>query len=361
MKTGLTIEQMTDEVMRQSALKADYIVDTRRLELEHGGMGTVLRMTDDNAVDVVEPMDLNATAHRQIGTHCGIPTKYYDRMQTENPELLTTNVNSWFRRKPSQRLLRTLNGTARAFLSSRYRRIDNLEIMQAVLPIICEIPEVRFESCQITEDKMFIKAVNPRLQTEVTPGDIVQAGIVISNSETGQGRVYVQPLIYRLVCRNGMVVNDAGAHRNHIGRTNTSDENYLLYTDKTLQADDRAFLFKIQDTVRAAIDKAVFGRVVNMLRDAKDAHMETTDIPAIVKLASREFGLLDNEGEGVLKRLIEARDYTMYGLANAVTRHSQDVEDYERASNLEGVGYEIISMAPTLWNRLNHAAVSAAA
>jgi hypothetical protein len=158
-----------------------------------------------------------------------------------------------------------------------------------------------------------------------------------------------------------MVVNDAGTRRNHIGRTNTSDENYLLYTDETLQADDRAFMLKIQDTVRAAVDETVFGRVVDIMRGAKDAHMNTTDIPAIVKLASREFGLLDNESEGVLNRLIEARDYTLYGLANAVTRHSQDIEDYERASNLEGVGYEIISMEPIVWNRLNRMAMQAAA
>ena len=61
---------------------------------------------------------------------------------------------------------------------------------------------------------MYIKVVNPRLQADVVPGDVVQAGVIISNSETGLGSVTIQPLIYRLVCSNGMVINDAKTRRN---------------------------------------------------------------------------------------------------------------------------------------------------
>ena len=82
--------------------------------------------------------------------------------------------------------------------------MDNYNIASAVLPILAEIPDVRIESCQITDSRMYIKAVNPRLQEDVTPGDTVQAGVVISNSEVGLGSVNIQPLIYRLVCSNGI-------------------------------------------------------------------------------------------------------------------------------------------------------------
>jgi len=361
MKAGRTIAQLSAEVMRQNDLKADYLVDTRRLNMEYDGGSTVMHMTNNKGVDMVEPMDINSTAHSQIGVHCDIPSKYYSLMSSENPQLLATNVNSWFGKKPTQRMLRTLDGTARAFLSSRYRRIDNFDIMHAVLPIIGEIPDARVESCEITDNKMYIKVVNPRLEREVAPGDVVQAGIVISNSETGQGRVSVQPLVFRLVCLNGMVVNSAGTRRNHVGRANTSDENYLLYSDKTLESDDRTLLLKIQDTVRAAVDEVMFGKVIDTMREAKGVRMDPLDIPGVVKLASRQFNLLDAESEGVLNRLIEASDYTLFGLANAVTRHSQDVESYERASELESVGYEIITMAPAVWNRLNSMAYAAAA
>ena len=67
------------------------------------------------------------------------------------------------------------------------------------------------------------------MQAEVSPGDIVQAGVIISNSEVGLGSVSIQPLIYRLVCSNGMVVNEAAARRNHVGRVTDSEENFSVY------------------------------------------------------------------------------------------------------------------------------------
>ena len=62
----------------------------------------------------------------------------------------------------------------------------------------------------------------------------------------------------------------------------------------------------------------------------------------------------------MLQRLIEGADYTLYGLANAVTRHSQDVESYDRASKLEEIGYQIITMSPDLFRQINQAARIAA-
>ncbi|MEY8420593.1 DUF932 domain-containing protein [Oscillospiraceae bacterium 44-5] len=130
-------------------------------------------------------------------------------MLQEDADLLSCNVNRWLQRAPEQRMIRTMDGRARAFLSNRYRRIDNIDIARVTLPIIKEMPDARYESCQITDDYMYLKVVNPRLTAKVVPGDIVQAGVVISNSETGQGAVCIQPLIFRLVCSNGMVVNEA--------------------------------------------------------------------------------------------------------------------------------------------------------
>jgi hypothetical protein len=361
MKTGLTIEAMSREIMRQNSAKADYLLDTRSLEMEAYGSGVALHMLGGDGLDVTEPLDITPIAHRQIGTHLKIPASYYDRMKAENPALLAQNVNSWFNGNPDERMVRTLDGTARAFVSRRYRRIDHLEILQAVLPVLGEMPDARFESCEITESRMYIKVVNPRLETEVVKGDVVQAGVVISNSETGQGSVCVQPLIFRLICLNGMVINDAATRRNHVGRVQQAEENYQLYTDKTLLADDRAFLLKVQDTVRAAVDEARFGMVVDMMQDAAGARMNTNDIPSIVKLAGKNYGLTESEGDGVLNRLIEEHDYTQYGLANAVTRHSQDIGGYDRASDLEIIGYNILSITRPEWNRLNQAASQIAA
>lgn len=352
MKQGMTIQQAAAEIMRQSQAKADYLVNTENLHMETCDGVPTLRLLDGE-IDRMEPLDILPTAHRQMGDYLGIPRKYYDRMLQENIGLLAHNVNTWLHRGPEQRMIRTIDGRARAFLSNRYRRIDNIDIAQMTLPIIQEIPDAIYESCNLSDDYMFIKVVNPKLTAEVVPGDIVQAGVVISNSETGQGAVCVQPLIYRLVCSNGMTVNEARTRRNHIGRVSSADENLLIYSKETLEADDKAFTMKVQDTVRAAVDEAWFARIVDTLRDSTDKKLNTADIPSVVKLASSSFGITEAESNGVFQHLIQDADYTLYGLANAVTRYSQDVESYDRASKLEEIGYQIVTMSPELFRRIN--------
>ena len=354
MKKGMTIQETLTEIMRQSEAKADYMVNLGNMHLETCDGVPALRLLDETGLDRVEPLDILPTAHRQIGEFLNIPRKYYDRMLQENIGLLAENVNSWLGRLEGERMVRTIDGKACAFLSNRYRRIDNLDIARITLPIIEKMPGAIYESCQITDDAMYIKVVNPRLTAEVVPGDVVQAGVVISNSETGQGAVSIQPLIFRLVCTNGMTVSEAGTRRNHIGRVNSSDENFLLYSQETIEADDRAFIMKVQDTVRAAVDEAQFARVLDKLRESKDKKLNTADLPGVVKLASSRMGITDAESDGVLQRLIEGADYSLYGLANAVTRHSQDVESYDRASKLEEIGYHVITMSPELFRHINN-------
>ena len=347
MKTGLTIKEMAQELLRQSKAKQDYLVNTGSLSLSVTSDVPQLRVTE-NGLDKITPLDIRQTAHRQLGTYLGIPQKYYELMRTDAPELLAYNANYWFSQKNELRTLRTMDGCARAFLSNRYRRIDNLDIASVTLPVIGELPEARFVSTQITDDFMYIKVVNPRLQADVVPGDVVQAGVIISNSETGLGSVTIQPLIYRLVCSNGMVINDAKTRRNHI------------YSNDTLLADDHAFVLKIKDTVRAAISEARFAQAVSRMRESTEAMLDTKQLPAIVKLASSSFGITEDESNGVLEHLITGGDFSLYGLANAVTRFSQDVESYDRATKLEEIGYSVMTMSPALFRQMNRTELLAA-
>ena len=360
MKSGRSIQDVSREILRQQEAKADYLVATDRLYMDTWGDSPVIRVLDREGIDQIEPLEIQQTAHQQIGTYLDIPSKYYDRMLQRDPALLSYNVNRWFQKEPEQKLLRTMDGKARAFLSNRYRRIDNLDIARVVLPIIGEMEGARFESCEITDDRMYLKVVNPRLQAEVVPGDIVQAGIMISNSETGLGAVNIQPLIYRLVCSNGMGINDAKTRRNHVGRAATSEEDFSIYSSETLLADDHAFVLKIKDTVRAAISEARFAQVVSRMRESTEAMLDTKQLPAIVKLASSSFGITEDESNGVLEHLITGGDFSLYGLANAVTRFSQDVESYDRATKLEEIGYSVMTMSPALFRQMNQTELLAA-
>ena len=118
-------------------------------------------------------------------------------------DLLAYNANTWFKQENSQRMLRTLDGSARAYLSNRYRRIANIDIAGVTLPILGGLPDIRFESGQITESRMYIKGVNPRLQAEVSPGDIVQACLLYTSHTKSTVDNHKIIIILYLVVVNG--------------------------------------------------------------------------------------------------------------------------------------------------------------
>lgn len=143
-----------------------------------------------------------------------------------------------------------------------------------------------------------------------------------------------------------------------MGRTNNAEDDLVVYSQETEQAIDRAFVLKIQDTVRSVVDQTRFDKVIGLMKNAKDAKMNTEDVPALVKLACREFKITEEESGGVLQHLIEGKDLSLYGLSNAVTRYAQDVESYDRSTKLESIGYSVLTMHPRLWTRINQSAAA---
>lgn len=186
MKTGRTIQEIGAEILRQSQAKEDYLVNTNSIVMEDWDGKPMLHLRGENGLDLINPLEIQQTAHRQIGDYLGIPRKYYDRMLGSDVGLLSYNVNRWFQREPEQRMIRTMDGRARAFLSNRYRRIDNLDIARVTLPIIGEMPEARYfegeELCQIRNyADQFKEQVKEMLsqraeQADAISGDVVEVG-----------------------------------------------------------------------------------------------------------------------------------------------------------------------------------------
>lgn len=260
--------------------------------------------------------------------------------------MLDENVNTWLQSKPERRMIRTLDGQARAFLSDRYRRLDNLELCAAVLPIVQEMKGATIASCDVTPAHLYLKVINKRLKAEVDVGDVVQAGFVVSNSEVGLGSLRVEPLVYRLVCKNGLICKDFSTKKYHVGRQlNHSDEDaYELYSGQTIAQDDKAFFMKVQDVVRAAVDETKFKLTLDKLRQAKQIPLDHEPVKSVQMLADK-FQLSQAEQGDILRQLFMGGDCSRYGLMNAVTAASQMSATYERATELERIGGEILAMS----------------
>lgn len=354
MKQGRALPEVLMELQRQNAAKQDFIAPAAALRLSDDGETFVM-----DHIGPRDSMSMNTTDlfHRQIGSALNIPAKYYDLMRMQKPELLARNVNSWLASRDQSYMVRSMDygsgRVARALLSDRYRRIDNLEVALAVLPLFAGKEEMEVVSCEVTENKLHIKIVNHRLEMAVVPGDYVQAGVVISNSEVGLGAVTVQPLVYRLVCSNGLCVNDFGERRAHVGRAAKAlEDSFTIYTDETLEAEDKAFMLKLRDTTLAAIEEARFAQIVGRLQETTQAKI-TGRVQDVVELTGKAFDLNQGEQDNILNYLIQGGDLSLYGLTNAITRASQDVESYDRATALEGIGWQVAAMPAAQWKEIN--------
>lgn len=341
MKQGRTLAELGKELERQRQVRKDIVVDTRHLSATTNEKGTIISM---NINGDKQQYGLTELAHQQIAARLQIPYRYYQKMQKEQPQLLDENINTWFNYAPERRMVRIMDDNIRAFLSDRYRRLDNLELCSAVLPIISDMNGVEINSCEVTPTHMYLKVINKKMKAEVALGDVVQAGFVISNSEVGLGSLRVEPLVYRLVCKNGMICKDYMQKKYHVGKQVTGgDESYELYSEETLAQDDKAFFMKVQDTVRCAVDEAKFMLTVNKMREAMEIPIENDPVQAVEVLADK-FMLTQAERGDVLRQLFIGGDTSRYGLLNAVTAASRLAPDYERATELERIGGEILEL-----------------
>lgn len=353
MKQGKSLEELAAELTRQNAQKRDFIADTRELHMTDG-LQVLIGGSGAARAEAGQPGGYEATthAHHQIAERAGIPTKYYDRMRAEAPQLLARNVNHWWDTNPERRMVRTLDGRARAFLSSKFRPLDNFDLMEAILPALLQ-GGCRVESCEVTEARLYLKVVSERITDQVSVGEIVQGGLSISNGETGCGALNIELLLWELRCKNGMIASRL-ARKAHLGRAQTDVSAVELWTDKTRQITDAAFWAQVRDTVRGSLQDESFRAVLDGVKRA--AGQPFANPVKAVEVLAKVAGLTEAEGGGILKHLAEGGEMHRWGLARAVTRYAQDVESYDRATELERLGGQVIELPPTDWQRMAEAA-----
>jgi hypothetical protein len=369
MKTGRTLTDLAAEIERRANSKSDLVANTKNIGLQYGpareGNPLTLWVGDDHQFGV------NDIAHGQIASHTEIPKQYYDRMQQHAPGLLANNVNEWFRKYPAPRMVRTLDGNARAFLSDKFSpEMENEDLAEAALPVLLDM-NLAIMSCEITDRRLYIKAVDKKVERELAKtgarfGDgghtivrVTSPAITISNSEVGMGRLSIEGGVFDSFCSNLATFSERSMYRTHVGSRKTIGEGevYAMLSDKSKKLNNAALWSTVRDVVRGVFDRAKFDALVDKIEGTQEDKIGAeADVVKVVNVSARKFGLNETEGKGVLRHLIEGGDLSRFGLYNAITRHSQDVENYDRATELERVGAQVIELGKADWRILAEAA-----
>lgn len=373
MKTGLNIGELIDEVQRRADARLDMIADTaqslRMVEMQGYPDSVALVVLEANQSEL-QRFSITEHAHRQIATWLSIPWTYYKRLLNDHRDLVLTQVNALFEREPGTRMVRTMDGKCRAFLSNKYKRLDNDVILAKTLPMLYGknggLPAHKVLASHVDDDNMKIRVVwtDESLAQDIGPAprgngrDIVRPGFELGNGETGKSSLYTRGFFYRDYCDNGCVFgigdNAIEFRRTHIGgKLKTAGADIL--SDDTMRKDDEAILAVMGDIMKALGSRDFVQKMGETLRGLRQGDAIQNPVPA-VQVLGKQVGLRENELDLVVKNLIEDGDMSRWGALNAVTKvaNGDDVTQ-ERAFELEDIGASLMTMSLRDWAKVANA------
>jgi hypothetical protein len=347
MNKGMNIVELAAQIQKIENGKKDLVVPSTRMAMKDGK--TLMIGDNGNSGEY----NVSQLAHEQIGARLKIPRDYYKRMQEEAPALLDQNVNNWLHRVPERRLVRTVDGNVRAILSDRYKRKENITVLTEALPFMLN-PENKLDvmSSNLSEKQMFVKVVSDLLVGEVRVGQVVKGGFSLRNSEVGCGAFDLSLFVLTLSCMNGMM-REHSMKEYHVGKrieVNDNEESSSpIYSAETIAADEHAFKLKVRDTLKHALNRRKFDEELAKFRAAAENPLNPRMITDTIEDVTKRYSMTQNEGKDVLSRLLESKDFTQWGLSSAVTNLAGDIEDYDRSTELEKIGGQIIDLRPADW------------
>lgn len=359
--TDNKIVQLARELTRQKETKKDFIISSEDIKtdvqtLEDGDKVLMMHFPPVNDIPDgvgVTPSHLRFGitdhTHSQISEKLRIPKNFYDRLKEGYPDLLVKNINELIPEK-EKRLVRTLDGNVRALLSSRYRIIDNYDIFFNSLDIIKQLNAekgagIEVQRADLTDTRLYIKAISETLVDTIYPktgetevGDAVKGGIIICNSELGNGAFKVMPFMEVLKCKNGLISEDI-LSRIHLGRDKGIGE--ITFQADTILKQDEALWMKIRDMIKGTFNPEIFSKWVDKINEVAGTVIEKP-VMAINNVVKNN-NLNKDKVESLLAEFAK-EGYTQWGLSNAITRVAQTETDYEKQIEMEKLGASILTV-----------------
>ena len=293
-------------------------------------------------------LPLTQHAHMQVSNVCEIPWSYYRKlMDTGSLELLSRNVNRFLPQHkddaPKKKLIRITDGRIRAYLSSRYKCLDNLSLLNCFIEKIKD-HEVNYVGAEIDDKYLCVKAIFPDKEGDVKPGDTIRQGIMLLNSEVGASSLVVKPMFWRLVCSNGAIAFDGYGDKNstvravHIGR----DRNLGFYSDKIMQKEAELTWLKVEESIDHAMNGLFLDEYIGKAKKALEIHFD--DPVKIVDNVAMKYKWTNEEKNKVQNNFTNGEDSSLYGLSNAITAAAKDLSDIESRLRFERLGCNILDL-----------------
>lgn len=334
-----------------------------QLHVDRGGEAEI---TPDGVTSTTGVFHTSRVFDEGMAAKLDIPLRYLRRMRdTHRLSLLDNNVNTWLDERATDRfLLRAYRGsagrpgTARALLSDSYEIIDNYDVLLTVLDRVRRAGvEVSVSSCDISDRRMYVMIDSPEIAIQApallrdyrspftgnrgADNPLVSAGLLLTNSETGNGRWSIGPRLRIKVCDNGLVIDKDFLSRIHLGARLADGQ--IRWSAQTQRAALELVAHKTRDAVTQFLSPGYLSRTVADLQHR--AGVPIADVPATLDHVTSTCHFPKDLQDTILGHFIRGGDLTAGGVLQAVTSTAQTLNDPDDAHDMERAGVRAMDLA----------------
>lgn len=291
------------------------------------------------------PERVHRHARGQMAYRAGVPVRYLDRLVGEGEwgrELAAHTLGTIFGNADadSRFLLRDVGGEVRGFLSDRYRRLDSRPIVDAFARTCQEAGMVPVEGYAL-DTKIAIKALVPQI-FEPAPNEVTAFGVILENSDFGNGALSLRTFMLRLWCTNYGIMNE-DLRQVHLGKRL---DDSVEWSDKTYRLDTEASASAVADLVGELGSGKRIAQICGAIAAAAAQEVDPGRISA--RLGKR----LGKDELRQVKETFELSDdavevvppgKTLWRLSNAVSWVAGQAKDRERSLELQKIAGELVA------------------
>lgn len=359
-----TLQNLLLKVQEQNNRSADFLASTNNLQKMTNDEGKPQIVIEAAGGEPTRVLDVNDHAFGQIAQNVEIDTRTARRLQEKIPHEYDAAINALWQKEPTNRMVRTFldtdetTGTARAFVSDKFKTFDNVNLLNASLPQLME-SEAQWQVVNgaVTDKRLYLR-LKSEVQTGVAAvGDKMANGIGLSNSEVGAGSVSVFQTIWTLACDNGMQTENRN-RSSHITSARDSAD-YGLLSGEAKDADNHALELKLRDLVKAYASRETFDEVLDKMRAAHsdviegDFHEIPERVGTVLKLTKKENtdilnGLIATMGQSGYE---QGKDITRATMVNAITAVANNC-DADDVDMWQQRGGKLLNLNDRDWNRI---------
>ena len=371
-----SLEDMLHVITEQNKMKQDYIAPTNQLQfrtLQNEGEAAYSQIVmETNQGEPTKILNVNQHCFDQIAQKAEIATPTARRLQQNYPREMDNLINAIWQKENSKRMVRTFEnsnhtnsfnydnhtGTARAFLSDKFKTFDNSDLLESALPTLGESDACwKIVNFANTDKKLYIRLKSEVIQSDAGVGDLMAHGIGISNSETGSGSEAVFGINWTLACLNGMQTENV-TRKAHITSARDGDTwNVLTY--ETKRADNHSLKLQLRDIVSSYASRDAFDENIEKMKRAKE---DVVDVPMneSVENLGKVLTLSKKETSNVLEGLLQTIGQSGYEqnqkinratLVNACTAVG-NTADPDNVDFWQRLGGKVLNLGKTDWNRV---------